>query len=85
MIETELDPRVEALVHDLVEWMAAGPRPYAEVMEAWRTSCPRLAVWEEAVDRGLVIREATPRNGVMVRITERGQHLLASRPRSLLG
>ena len=42
------------LVADLVEWVARQPRPYAEVLEAWRTSCPRLPVWEEAVDRGLV-------------------------------
>ena len=45
---------MEALVLDLVEWLAARPRPYAEAIEAWRTSCPRLTVWEDAVDRGLV-------------------------------
>lgn len=48
-----LDP----LVLDLVEWLDRTPRSYAEVMEAWRTSCPRLPVWEDAIDRGLVIRE----------------------------
>jgi len=51
------DP-VQALVLDLVEWVAARPRTYAEVMEAWRTSCPRLTVWEDAVDRGLLVRTA---------------------------
>jgi len=48
----------EPLILDLVEWIARKPRPYAEVMEAWRTSCPRLPVWEDAVDRGLVERRA---------------------------
>lgn len=48
----------EPLILDLVEWVARKPRPYAEVMEAWRTSCPRLPVWEDAVDRGLVERRA---------------------------
>jgi hypothetical protein len=43
-----------ALVLDLVEWVAIQPRTYSEVMEAWRTSCPRLTIWEDAVDRGLV-------------------------------
>ena len=43
------DP-VEALILDLVEWVAKTPRSQAEVMEAWRTSCPRLPVWEEAVN-----------------------------------
>ncbi len=42
------------LVLDLVEWLATRPRPYAEVMDAWRTSCPRLPIWEDAVDLGLV-------------------------------
>jgi hypothetical protein len=46
-----------ALVLDFVEWVAARPRTYAEVMEAWRTSCPRLTIWEDSVDQGLVARE----------------------------
>jgi hypothetical protein len=72
------DPRVESLVLDLVEWVAREPRTYAEVMDAWRTSCPRLAVWEEAVDRGLLVREAAP-GGVMVRATPAGRRLLEAR------
>ena len=47
------DP-VEALILDLLEWLADGERTYEEVMEAWRTSCPRLPVWEDANDRGLI-------------------------------
>ena len=47
---------VEALVLDLIEWIGPGGRPAAEVLEAWRTSCPRLPVWEEANDRGFVVR-----------------------------
>ena len=33
-----------ALMLDLVEWVAVGPRPYAEVMEVWRTSCPGFTI-----------------------------------------
>jgi hypothetical protein len=62
----------EPLILDLVEWIAAGPKPYAEVMEAWRTSCPRLTIWEDAVDRGLVVR-----GGTLVEITSAGRALLA--------
>ena len=40
-----LDP----LILDLVEWVAREPRPYPELIDAWRTSCPRLTVWEDAV------------------------------------
>src|SRR3546814_1175180 len=54
----------EPLILDLVEWVARQPRSYAEVMEAWRTSCPRLPVWEDAVDRGLVERRADQLVGV---------------------
>ena len=43
-----------SLVRDLVRWVSEAPRPYDEVMTAWRTSCPRLTVWEDAVDAGLV-------------------------------
>jgi len=49
------DP-VEPLVRDLLEWLGREPRPYAEVIEAWHTSCPRLPVWEEANQRGFIER-----------------------------
>ena len=45
------DPK-EPLILDLVAWVADSPKPYLDVMDAWRTSCPRLTVWEDAVDRG---------------------------------
>jgi hypothetical protein len=77
------DPRLDALVLDLVEWVARKPRSYAEVMDAWRTSCPKLAVWEEAVDRGLLEREAGP-GGVMVRTTPAGRRLLGPKLAGLL-
>jgi len=63
------DARMEPLVLDLLEWVARGPRPYAEVMDAGRTSCPRLAVWEEAVARGLLVSQAVAAAGVVVAIT----------------
>jgi len=47
------DP-VDALVLDLIEWVGRSGKPYRDVMEAWRTSCPRLPVWEEANSRGFV-------------------------------
>ncbi len=51
------DPVVEVLILDLLQWLANGERSYEEVMEAWRTSCPRLTVWEDANDRGLIASE----------------------------
>jgi len=47
------DP-VQPLILDLLEWIGPRARPYADVLEAWRTSCPRLPVWEEANARGFI-------------------------------
>ena len=64
-----------ALVLDLVEWVAREPRTYAALMDAWRTSCPRLTIWEDAIERGLVSRETF--GGVaMVAVTAAGQEVL---------
>ena len=72
------DTVVESLILDLLDWLAKGNRSYEEVMDAWRTSCPRFPVWEEANDRGLVLREDV--NGrCMVRVTPSGRALLAQR------
>jgi hypothetical protein len=51
------DTVVEALIADLLAWLAAGERSYEEVIDAWRTSCPRLTVWEDANERGLITLE----------------------------
>lgn len=74
------EPNIEPLILDLIEWLAARASTYGEVMDAWRTSCPRLTVWEDATERGLV--EIDERNG-MVRPTVCGLALLrASRLRA---
>lgn len=71
---------IDALLSDLLASLASGERDYAEVMEAWRTSCPRLPVWEEANDRGLVARAV--RNGcAVVGLTPEGRAFLARQAR----
>lgn len=70
----------DALVLDLVEWIAREPRPYAEVIETWRTSCPRLTIWEDAVDRGYVVRRPTV-EGLRVTVTEGGEQFLRAHGR----
>jgi hypothetical protein len=66
----------EALLLDLVEWIAAGPRPYADAIDRWRTSCPRLTVWEDAIDCGFVRRTNTNGRGAMMVATEAGEAFL---------
>src|SRR5205823_11777542 len=78
------DPKHEPLVLDLVEWIAKEPRDYAEVMEAWRTSCPRLAIWEDASDRGFVGRERVA-DRLLVVATALGRRLLETNGRRSAG
>jgi len=69
------DSTVEGLILDLLEWVDKQDRSYEEVMDAWRTSCPKLPVWEDATDRGLVtVGAAQGRNSV--RLTSAGRALL---------
>ena len=70
-----------SLVLDLVEWVAREPRPYSEVIATWRTSCPRLTIWEDAVDGGYVAREAIAGFGMIVVVTEDGEQLLRAHGR----
>lgn len=74
---------VEPLVLDLIEWVARSPRPYSEVIETWRTSCPRLTVWEDAVDKGYVTRQSVDGGGLMVAATGAGLKLLADNGRTV--
>ena len=73
---------LDALVLDLVEWVAREPRLYAELIETWRTSCPRLTIWEDAVDRGYVVRQLVEGLGVHVAITESGERFLREHGRA---
>ena len=66
-----LDP----LILDMLEWIAREPRSYHEVIDVWRTSCPRLTVWEDAVDRGFVERAGQVGCNTIV-VTSAGQRYL---------
>ena len=69
---------VEALILDLIEWVGIRERTYEEVMDAWRTSCPRLPVWEDANDCGLITTEHANGRSI-VRITAAGLAFLEQR------
>jgi hypothetical protein len=60
---TKMTDTLTPLILDFLEWLASSPRRYVEVMDAWRTSCPRLTIWEDAFDRGFVV------------VTDEGQEL----------
>jgi hypothetical protein len=70
---------VGALVLDLLEWIGPTPRSYGEVMEAWRTSCPRLPIWEDANEHGFIERRYEPGVGVVVAVSTCGLQYLHQR------
>ena len=64
---------LDAPVLQLLEWLAERPRGYGETIEAWRSSCPRLTTWEDALADGLVrVR------GGRVELTPHGEDSLAA-------
>ena len=74
------DTVVEKLILDLLEWLARRERTYEETMDAWRTSCPKLPVWEDANDRGLISLDAANGRNI-VRLTPAGLTFLAQHRR----
>ena len=71
---------LENLILDLLEWLGSSPRPYSEVLDAWRTSCPRFPVWEDANDRGFLEISHVPGRGQFVTVSVAGsEHLATSR------
>jgi hypothetical protein len=71
---------IDALILDLLQWISS-EKSYAEVMDAWRTSCPKLPIWEEANERGFVAREHADGRGAIVRVTAAGHAFLEQRTR----
>jgi hypothetical protein len=69
---------VDALIFDLLEYVACKERSYADVIEVWRTSCPQLPVWEEVNEHGLITQTRLSGHAV-VRITAAGAALLEQR------
>lgn len=72
------DP-VASLVLDLLEWIGLGSRPYRQVMDAWRTSCPRLPVWETANELGYVTHRHVPGNQAEILLSPLGREFILSR------
>ncbi len=77
---------ISPAVREFLSWFAARPRTYAEAMDAWRTSCPRLSAWEDALGDGLIRVEHGPRlPECAVTLTARGRLLLDDAARGVPG
>ena len=72
-----MPPQTESLTIALLEWIAQRPRTYAQAMEAWRSTCPRLTIWEDALAAGLIEVEHGPTQlDSRVSLTARGRDAL---------
>lgn len=72
----------DMLTVQFLAWLAEAPRTYADAMDAWRSTCPRLSIWEDAIVDGLVRLENGPgtrRGEARVLLTPRGRALLDGR------
>ena len=69
-----------ALTLQLLEWISDRPRSYAEVLDAWRTTCPRLSIWEDACGDGLI--DCEPGAGHVVVLSPKGRLLLQAQGQS---
>jgi hypothetical protein len=70
---------IDAPILDLLERIGPSPRPYAETLEAWRTSCPHQSVWVDTTDRGLIPRHRAAGRGALVSVSAAGLELLHTR------
>ena len=59
-----------------LQWVADRPRSREDVMDAWRSSCPRFPVWEDARADGLIRQAGGDRGLHRVELTERGRAML---------
>ena len=67
---------VAALIVELLEWIGDRSRPYADVVDAWRTSCPRLPVWEDANERGFLAHHRDEQGVALVSVTAEGRQFI---------
>jgi hypothetical protein len=68
---------VPPLTLQLLEWLSSRPRTYAETMEAWRSTCPRMTIWEDALADSLVqVESGSAVTQCQVSLTERGRAIL---------
>ncbi len=72
-VSGEVLPPVSLLTVQFLAWIAAAPRTHADVMDAWRSTCPRQSVWEDSLIDGLVAFAGETKS---VMLTARGKAVL---------
>ena len=86
MNELSMPDRVNLLTLEFLQWISSRPRTYADTMEAWRTTCPRNSVWEDAVIGGLIqIENGNRVSESKVSLTPKGKAILGGNSESQIG
>jgi len=76
-----MSPAPSLLTIQLLSWLAARPRSYAELKDAWRSTCPLTCAWEDALSEGLAALAAGSERsagGARVVLTRQGWAVLAA-------
>jgi hypothetical protein len=73
-MEPTMSEPASLIMLQFLAWVADRPRNYHDTMEAWRSTCPRLSVWEDAIIDGLVRLENEA--GRAFTLTRRGVEML---------
>ena len=68
-----MDAQPSLIMIQFLQWVADRPRSREDVMEAWRSSCPRFPVWEDARAEGLIRQCGGDRGEHRVELTGRGR------------
>jgi hypothetical protein len=69
------------LMREFLSWLSSRRRTYAEAMEAWRSTCPRHTIWEDALVSGLIqVGSGGPLQQREVTLTPRGKAVLDAEP-----
>jgi hypothetical protein len=77
MAQLEQDVVTDAM-REFLEWVVFRPRTYAEVLEAWQSHCPRFTVWEDALERGLIVLDGSSQLETRIQLTSHGRAALGS-------
>jgi len=82
----ESDPKNQTVSLSMVEfltWISIRPRRYGEAMESWRSTCPKLSIWEDALADGLVeVENRGAMDESKVTLTNRGRAMLDGKSQS---
>jgi hypothetical protein len=78
-MEAAMPEQPSLIMIQFLAWVADRPRNYAQAMDAWRSTCPRLSIWEDAILDGLVTFEGgATRNQSRVMLTPKGRAALGT-------